>query len=54
MKTAGIALCILGGILLLTTLCCMLLSVGKRADEAMERYFAGQYSEENTEQKEGR
>ena len=54
MKTVGIALCILGGFLLLTVLCCMLMSIGKRADEAMERYFAEQYPEENAEQKEGR
>lgn len=54
MKTACIALGILGGFLLLTVLCCMFMSIGKRADEAMERYFTEKDPEEDAEQKEGR
>ena len=54
MKTACIALGILGVFLLLTVLCCMFMSIGKRAYEAMERYFTEKDPEEDAEQKEGR
>ena len=54
MKTACIALGILGGFLLLTVLCCMFMSIGTLADEAMERYFTDKDPEEDAEQKDGR
>lgn len=55
MKTVCIGLGILGGVILFTVLTCMFLSVGKRADEEMQCYFAEQFPEkEKAEQKEGR
>jgi hypothetical protein len=55
MKAVCIGLGILGGLALFTVLTCMFLSVGKRADEEMQRYFAEQFPEkEKAEQKEGR
>lgn len=55
MKAVCIGLGILGGLVLFTVLTCMFLSVGKRADEEMQRYFAEQFPEkEKVEQKEGR
>lgn len=45
MKTVCIGLGILGGLVLFTVLTCMFLSVGKRADEEMQRYFAEQFPE---------
>lgn len=54
MKTACIVLGIIVGFLLLTILCCMFMSIGKRADEDMERYFTEQDPKNDAEQKEGR
>lgn len=55
MKTVCVGLGILGGVVLFTVLTCMFLSVGKRADEELERYFTEQIPEkEKAEQKEGR
>lgn len=55
MKAVCIGLGVLGGLVLFTVLTCMFLSVGKWADEEMQRYFAEQFPEkEKAEQKEGR